>query len=178
MAIVTARASYFETGLEILADLGLGKLKLAEVCGRLGVTTILVHTSGGRVATGPLPMPAPNDPQKVGSAITYARRYALMATLGLAAEDDDGQAAKPAPSRPAAPKGRPDSGYDLKRRDGAAPSPASVALFERIKATKGTPVADVLKGLAAEAGLKLTVEAIDSDPKFAEQLNAILKENT
>ena len=39
MAIVTARASYFETGLEILADLGLGRLKLAEVCARLGVTT-------------------------------------------------------------------------------------------------------------------------------------------
>ena len=39
MATVAARASYFETGLEILADLGFGGLKLAEVCSRLGVTT-------------------------------------------------------------------------------------------------------------------------------------------
>ena len=39
MAIVAARESYFEAGLEILADLGLGRLKLAEVCRRLGVTT-------------------------------------------------------------------------------------------------------------------------------------------
>jgi AcrR family transcriptional regulator len=39
MVIVTARDSYFEAGLEILADLGLGRLKLAEVCSRLGVTT-------------------------------------------------------------------------------------------------------------------------------------------
>lgn len=39
MPIVAARESYFETGLEILADLGFGGLKLAEVCGRLGVTT-------------------------------------------------------------------------------------------------------------------------------------------
>lgn len=39
MSIVTARESYFETGLEILADLGFGGLKLAEVCSRLGVTT-------------------------------------------------------------------------------------------------------------------------------------------
>lgn len=39
MPIVTARESYFETGLEILADLGFGGLKLAEVCSRLGVTT-------------------------------------------------------------------------------------------------------------------------------------------
>jgi AcrR family transcriptional regulator len=39
MPIVTARESYFETGLEILAELGFGGLKLAEVCSRLGVTT-------------------------------------------------------------------------------------------------------------------------------------------
>ncbi len=39
MATVAARGSYFETGLEILADLGFGGLKLAEVCNRLGVTT-------------------------------------------------------------------------------------------------------------------------------------------
>ena len=39
MPIVAARVSYFETGLEILADLGFGGLKLAEVCGRLGVTS-------------------------------------------------------------------------------------------------------------------------------------------
>ena len=39
MAIVAAREAYFETGLEILADLGFGGLKLAEVCRRLGVTT-------------------------------------------------------------------------------------------------------------------------------------------
>lgn len=39
MPIVSARESYFETGLEILADLGFGGLKLAEVCSRLGVTS-------------------------------------------------------------------------------------------------------------------------------------------
>ena len=39
MPIVAARISYFEAGLEILAELGYGGLKLAEVCGRLGVTS-------------------------------------------------------------------------------------------------------------------------------------------
>lgn len=39
MPIVAARASFFEAGLEILADLGFGGLKLAEVCSRLGVTS-------------------------------------------------------------------------------------------------------------------------------------------
>jgi len=39
MPIVAARVAYFEAGLEILADLGFGGLKLAEVCGRLSVTS-------------------------------------------------------------------------------------------------------------------------------------------
>ncbi len=39
MATVVSREAYFETGLDVLADLGYGGLKLAEVCGRLGVTT-------------------------------------------------------------------------------------------------------------------------------------------
>jgi AcrR family transcriptional regulator len=39
MAGVVSRESYFETGLDVLSDLGYGGLKLAEVCNRLGVTT-------------------------------------------------------------------------------------------------------------------------------------------
>lgn len=39
MASAVSRESYFETGLDILSDLGYGGLKLAEVCHRLGVTT-------------------------------------------------------------------------------------------------------------------------------------------
>lgn len=39
MASVTSRKAYFETGLEVLSELGHGGLKLAEVCNRLGVTT-------------------------------------------------------------------------------------------------------------------------------------------
>ncbi|MGV0807510.1 TetR/AcrR family transcriptional regulator [Mycolicibacterium setense] len=39
MAGVVSREAYFETGLDVLSDLGYGGLKLAEVCNRLGVTT-------------------------------------------------------------------------------------------------------------------------------------------
>jgi len=39
MASVVSRESYFETGLDVLSDLGYGGVKLAEVCNRLGVTT-------------------------------------------------------------------------------------------------------------------------------------------
>jgi hypothetical protein len=37
--------------------------------------------------------PAPADPQKRGAVISYARRYSLLAALGLAAEDDDAASA-------------------------------------------------------------------------------------
>src|SRR4051795_8649946 len=39
MASVVSRESYFETGLDVLSDLGYGGLKLAEICSRLGVTS-------------------------------------------------------------------------------------------------------------------------------------------
>ncbi|MCW2514066.1 MAG: transcriptional regulator [Mycobacterium sp.] len=39
MASVVTRQSYFDAGLDVLAELGYGGLKLAEVCNRLGVTT-------------------------------------------------------------------------------------------------------------------------------------------
>lgn len=34
-----------------------------------------------------------NDPQAVGSGVSYARRYTLMSMLSLGAEDDDGESA-------------------------------------------------------------------------------------
>ena len=58
-----------------------------------GLTTILMHTSGEWIESG-FPVNAVDEkPQSVGSAITYARRYALQSILGLQVEDDDGNAA-------------------------------------------------------------------------------------
>jgi hypothetical protein len=51
---------------------------------------------------GKLHVPASKqDPQGYGSALTYARRYSLMAACGIAPEDDDGNAASRKPSAPA-----------------------------------------------------------------------------
>lgn len=58
------------------------------------VETVFIHASGESMSGGELHVPAPkNDPQGYGSALSYARRYSLMAACGIAAEDDDGQAA-------------------------------------------------------------------------------------
>jgi hypothetical protein len=63
------------------------------------VETVFVHESGEMLECGKLHVPASkNDPQGYGSALTYARRYSLMAACGIAPEDDDGNAgSKPAP---------------------------------------------------------------------------------
>ena len=57
------------------------------------VDTLLLHTSGewlrGRIRMNP----TKEDPQGIGSVITYMRRYALQAMAGLEAEDDDGNKA-------------------------------------------------------------------------------------
>jgi hypothetical protein len=57
------------------------------------VVTMMMHSSGEWLR-GDLTMTAQqNTPQSVGSAITYARRYALAAMAGVAPEDDDGEQA-------------------------------------------------------------------------------------
>lgn len=56
--------------------------------------TQLIHTSGVSVLSDYILNPKDaTNPQQMGSAITYARRYALLSLLGLAPEDDDGNAA-------------------------------------------------------------------------------------
>lgn len=58
------------------------------------VETVFVHESGEMMNCGKLHVPASKqDPQGYGSALTYARRYSLMAACGIAPEDDDGNAA-------------------------------------------------------------------------------------
>lgn len=58
------------------------------------VETVFLHESGEALRCGKLHVPAAKqDPQGFGSALTYARRYSLLAACGIAAEDDDGNAA-------------------------------------------------------------------------------------
>lgn len=65
----------------------------------VSVQTVFLHDSGESWESGWLHVPAAKqDPQGYGSALTYARRYSLMAACGIAPEDDDGNAAsKPQP---------------------------------------------------------------------------------
>jgi hypothetical protein len=63
------------------------------------VETVFVHESGEMMECGKLHVPASKqDAQGYGSALTYARRYSLMAAAGIAPEDDDGNAASKTPA--------------------------------------------------------------------------------
>ena len=58
------------------------------------VETTLLHSSGEWISCGVLSLPVSKiDAQGYGSALTYARRYSLSAAVGVAPEDDDGNAA-------------------------------------------------------------------------------------
>jgi len=120
------------------------------------VETMFLHESGESITSGPLHVPASKqDPQGYGSALTYARRYSLMAACGIAPEDDDGNAAsKRRPDDRMAVRmpddvladwlayvGEADSVGDLKKRaaeaeTGAAADPDALSKIRAAVATK------------------------------------------
>ena len=77
--------------------------------GLVAMRTILLHTSGQWIASRyVMPIADKLTPQAVGSAITYARRYALSAIVGIAPDDDDdGNAASVAPAKQTQPSPAP-----------------------------------------------------------------------
>jgi len=92
---------------------GLAMLQLPTFDGdnTVQVTTVIIHTSGQMMSSTVGAPIAKKDPQGVGSAITYLRRYAAQSIFALPVEDDDGNAASHRPSAvPAAPTPAPKVG--------------------------------------------------------------------
>jgi hypothetical protein len=86
-----------DTAKPLLQKNGLSYLQSCSGDGsNIVVTTLLMHNSGEWIESDPLTLKADKaTAQGAGSAITYARRYALAAALGLASdEDDDGNGAE------------------------------------------------------------------------------------
>lgn len=84
-----------------LSDNGLSVVQTGDF--ELSVGTFFLHTtllhSSGEWIGGEIPVkPVKDDPQGLGSAMTYARRYGLAAIVGVAPEDDDGNAASGKPA--------------------------------------------------------------------------------
>jgi hypothetical protein len=66
-----------------------------------GVRTQLIHESGEWVAATAFCEPKDGGPQALGSVITYLRRYSLAAAVGVAQDDDDGEAGVGRAKKPA-----------------------------------------------------------------------------
>ncbi|AWL99665.1 ERF family protein [Bradyrhizobium amphicarpaeae] len=90
-----------------------------QATGQIHLTTLLAHASGEWISSD-LPVCAGKDveaPHRMGAALTYARRYALFALVGIAGEDDldapdlvAGSPAAPQPQTGSGPKGKPPKG--------------------------------------------------------------------
>ena len=97
-------ASCIEAVIDALNNNGIFLLQKNYDCSNgIMCETVFVHETGEMLECGIVHFPAvKQDPQGYASALTYARRYSLMAACGIAPEDDDGNAAsrRPAPKNP------------------------------------------------------------------------------
>ena len=95
-----------EAVIDALHDNGFALVQRTEEReGGAVVETVFLHESGEEISGGKLWVPATKpDAHGMGSALTYARRYSLLAACGLAPEDDDAnKAVGKTEARPVAP---------------------------------------------------------------------------
>ena len=142
--------------------------------GKVVVVTRIWHESGQWLEDEGLAMAAPNDPQKVGGAVTYARRYSLTTFFAIATEDDDGHAATEhmRSSRQQAPRQEAHQEAPQARR-GDSFSEAAHQVYNALVAQKGTPVAEHMKQWREQQGdnpPSFTLEALDGDPEWLDMV--------
>jgi hypothetical protein len=89
--------SVWEACRKPLTDNGLAVIQtgvcLPEHPERVAIETTLIHSSGEWMSGVISARPTKDDPQSLGSCVTYLRRYSLSALVGICPEDDDGNAA-------------------------------------------------------------------------------------
>jgi len=123
--------------------------------GNHGLTTILIHAESGEYLQDTYEMtPTKNDPQGIGSCITYQRRYAVGAVLSLNIdEDDDGNNASGNNST-ATPKAEEPKLPWLNEKDALYPQ-----VVDAVKTGKRT-IADLRKTYAISKAMEATLTAL------------------
>ena len=113
--------------------------------GNAFVETMLLHKSGQFIKSRAIAKPIRLDPQAIGSATTYLRRYGLAAMVGVVQEDDDGNGGSDTSKKPydaqsnAAPKASPKAtrGVDaIKQIDPVASGDTAESLLGEIMCIK------------------------------------------
>ena len=150
-------ASVVEAVIDALNNNGIYLMQMTHETpdGAMAETTF-IHESGEMISAGKLFFPASkHDAQGYASALTYVRRYSLMAACGVAPEDDDGNAAsKPAPKPVPKVEPKPEPKVEAK------PEPKPVQTNEGV----------------ANFAMNMFIEFLPSAKTEAE-LNAFWKEN-
>jgi len=155
-------ATVVEAVIDGLNSNGIALVQKTALCDTgVIVETTFIHESGETMSTGQLHVPASkHDAQGYGSALTYARRYSLMAACGVAPEDDDGNAAVAARPAPA------------QRRQEPLAGPNELSAITSLAASVGMP----LEAIAAA----YSITSIDQLPlsKVAEVIARLQKKAT
>jgi ERF superfamily len=158
-----------------------------QTAGMVNLTTTLAHASGEWIASDwPVcPIAETANPQRMGAALTYARRYALFTFVGIAGEDDldapdlcDGPRSQtssadkhtliPTDGQPRVPPRKPGNGQRRNSMHGERPAPLepeqSAALREKLLTELGTITSADLAAIWAQEALtaKNSLEAADA----------------
>jgi hypothetical protein len=144
--------------------------------GVFGLFYSLRHVPSGTEITGVWPLGGTDNPQKMGSAVTYGRRYALLAVTGIVAEDEDDDGAAASGQRT----------VQRERRPVAKPAPRVVGEAQNHQTVQRSPRAPQ-PPLPGEAGLinpgqmraintLLTKLGIEEDAARHEQVSTVLGE--
>jgi len=116
--------------------------------GHVGLVTIITHSSGQSMQEKFfMPVAQANNPQAVGSALTYAKRYALLGAAGIAPEDDDGNAATGRPAPATAAPARPTQDWGAAAKD-------ATDLLSKLLGTNNTAAARALFSEVRGSGME------------------------
>ena len=116
--------------------------------GSAGVETTILHTAGHSTTTTLLLPLKDQSPQGVGGAITYARRYALAAVLGLATEEDDDGNVSSGLSKKTAEEARPAVARAMDKNPVVRPAGNVTATWRGILPTQAKVAAQSKDGAA------------------------------
>ena len=151
--------------------------RIEQLTGKIHLTTLLAHASGEWISSD-LPVCDSKEveaPHRMGAALTYARRYALFALVGIAGEDDldapdviAGPPATPEPQSASGAKGRPSK--SLLNRAPVLPAQASAELLERLLVELAAQRDHDHEGLLAwaKASLPLKNTLLEADARILE----------
>src|SRR5262249_16585549 len=160
-----------------------------QTAGMVNLTTTLAHASGEWIASDWPVCPIAETPQRMGAALTYARRYALFTLVGIAGEDDrdapdlccdpvspkrsaDEHSFKPKEGQSWMPPRSPANGHGRSDRKGEAPltldPEQSAALREKLLTQLGTITSADLAATWAHEALRAKNNLSAAEAKLVE----------